>query len=76
MEYSVDQLKQRLHELEFDISYWRTTNSQSNPGAVMELRNMRKQRDIVERALIEAMLREKAKAEKESKKEESEKKSD
>jgi hypothetical protein len=74
MEYSVDQLKQRLHELEFDISYWRTTNSQSNPGAVMELRDMRKQRDIVEHALIEAMAKEKA--DKESKKEESEKKSD
>lgn len=74
MEYSVDELKRRLYALEVDISYWRSTNSQSNPGAVMELRDMRKQHDIVERALIEAMTREKAKGDKEAKKEE--KKSD
>ena len=66
MEYSVDELKRRLHSLECDISHWRTTNSQSNPGAVMELRDMRKQRDRVERALIEAMCREKAKKEAET----------
>jgi hypothetical protein len=70
MEYSVDELKRRLQSIESNISHWRTTNSQSNPGAVMELRDMRKQRDRVERALIEAMCREKADAKKEAEAEE------
>lgn len=33
----------RISDLEDEIAAWRSTNSQSNPGAVMELRSMRKE---------------------------------
>lgn len=36
-------LAQRIRDLEFAIQDWRTHNSQSNPGAVMELRAMKKE---------------------------------
>jgi hypothetical protein len=61
MEYSVDELARRLRTLEFEISDWGSRNSQSNPGAVMELRDMRKQRNALENLLIEAIARQKAK---------------
>ena len=32
-----------IHDLQAEIADWRTKNSQSNPGAMMELRDMRKQ---------------------------------
>jgi hypothetical protein len=32
----------RMMELEFDIASWGSRNSQSNPGAVMDLRDMRR----------------------------------
>jgi hypothetical protein len=32
----------RIHALEREIEDWRSHNSQSNPGAVMELRSMKK----------------------------------
>jgi hypothetical protein len=32
----------RMIELEFDIAMWSSRNSQSNPGAVMDLRDMRR----------------------------------
>jgi hypothetical protein len=57
IDHMVVQLTQRLRSLETEISYWGTTNSQSNPGAVMELRDMRKQRAAVERALAIVMVR-------------------
>jgi hypothetical protein len=41
-----DELKKklfdRMFELEYEISTWGSRNSQSNPGAVMELRDMRR----------------------------------
>lgn len=49
--YSVEQLTRRLREVEMEIESWGSRNSQSNPGAVMELRDMRKQRDTLSRAL-------------------------
>jgi hypothetical protein len=33
----------RIFELEKEIADWRCHNSQSNPGAVMELRSMKKE---------------------------------
>jgi hypothetical protein len=32
----------RMIELEMDIAMWSSRNSQSNPGAVMDLRDMRR----------------------------------
>jgi hypothetical protein len=61
IEYSVEQLTRCLRRLETEIQTWGARNSQSNPGAVMELREMRKQRDVVGRALALAMAQEKAK---------------
>ena len=63
--YSVEQLTQRLREVEIEIGHWGSRNSQSNPGAVMELRDMRKQRDMLSRAL--AVAQQEAKKVKESK---------
>lgn len=52
--YSVEQLTRSLRAVELEIADWGTRNSQSNPGAVMELRDMRKQRDVLSRALAVA----------------------
>jgi hypothetical protein len=38
---------ERVKELEIRISSWGVTNSQSNPGAVMELRDMRKELNAI-----------------------------
>jgi hypothetical protein len=35
-------LAKRIATLEMDIAAWRSCNSQSNPGAMMELRSMKK----------------------------------
>lgn len=63
--YSVEKLTQRLRTIEMEIGDWGSRNSQSNPGAVMELREMRKQRDVLSRAL--AAAQQEAKKVKESK---------
>jgi hypothetical protein len=63
--YSVEQLTRRLRTIEMEIGDWGSRNSQSNPGAVMELREMRKQRDVLSRAL--AAAQQEAKKVKESK---------
>lgn len=39
----IDPRFKRLYELEREIEVWGSHNSQSNPGAVMELRSMRKE---------------------------------
>ena len=36
-------LARRIATLEMEIAEWRTCNSQSNPGAVFELRSMKKE---------------------------------
>jgi len=41
----------RLRALEQEIEGWRSHNSQSNPGAVMELRSMRKELEALKKVL-------------------------
>ena len=41
----------RITELEKEIEEWRYHNSQSNPGAVMELRSMKKELEALQRVL-------------------------
>jgi hypothetical protein len=41
----------RIRALEREIEEWRYHNSQSNPGAVMELRSMRKELEGLKKAL-------------------------
>jgi len=36
-------LIEKMSELEYKIATWGLTNSQSNPGAVMDLRSMKKE---------------------------------
>jgi hypothetical protein len=40
-----------IHALEREIEEWRYHNSQSNPGAVMELRSMRKELEALKKML-------------------------
>jgi hypothetical protein len=42
---------ERMHLLEREIEEWRYHNSQSNPGAVMELRSMRKELEGLKKEL-------------------------
>ena len=41
----------RIHALEREIEEWRFHNSQSNPGAVMELRAMKKEVEALKKEL-------------------------
>jgi hypothetical protein len=41
----------RMRLLEREIEEWRFHNSQSNPGAVMELRSMRKELEALKKEL-------------------------
>ena len=40
---TIKKLIERMSELEYEIAIWGASNSQSNPGAVMELRRMKKE---------------------------------
>ena len=42
---------ERMRLLEREIEEWRYHNSQSNPGAVMELRSMRKELEALKKKL-------------------------
>jgi hypothetical protein len=42
---------ERMHVLEREIEEWRFHNSQSNPGAVMELRSMKKELEALKKEL-------------------------
>jgi hypothetical protein len=42
---------ERMRLLEREIEEWRYHNSQSNPGAVMELRSMRKELEALKKEL-------------------------
>jgi hypothetical protein len=42
---------ERMRLLEREIEEWRFHNSQSNPGAVMELRSMRKELEALKKEL-------------------------
>lgn len=44
-----DPIADRIRVLEREIEEWRSHNSQSNPGAVMELRSMRKELEALKK---------------------------
>jgi hypothetical protein len=69
MKYSVEELTRKLCSLEIEIECWGCKYSQSNPGAVMELRSMRKQYSAIQNLLKVELLKQK---EKETLKEKSE----
>ena len=46
-----DPRSDRIRALEREIEDWRSHNSQSNPGAVMELRSMKKEVEGLKKAL-------------------------
>jgi len=48
----IDELRRLIRHLTIEIDAWPSRNSQSNPGAVMELRSMKKDRERAEQALI------------------------
>lgn len=43
----------RIMELEWEISIWRYSNSQSQPGAVMHLRFMKRELEALKKKLFE-----------------------
>lgn len=45
------QLFKRMMDLEFEIIKWGETNSQSNPGAMMDLRAMKRELDKIKTVL-------------------------
>ena len=45
-------LARRIFELEREIEEWRFHNSQSNPGAVMELRSMKRELATLQNAWL------------------------
>ena len=47
----VKKLIERMSELEYEIAAWGASNSQSNPGAVMELRAMKKELEKIKKQL-------------------------
>jgi hypothetical protein len=47
VEADVARLFFRIQDLELEIAAWRSKNSQSNPGAMFELRRMRKELDTL-----------------------------
>jgi len=44
-------LTARMRDLEYKIANWGASNSQSNPGAVMELRAMKKELEKIKKEL-------------------------
>lgn len=46
-----DPRSDRIRALEREIENWRSHNSQSNPGAVMELRSMKKELEGLKKEL-------------------------
>lgn len=47
-----DALFKRMIKLEFDIAMWGEYNSQSNPNAVIQLRDMQKELEKIKRILF------------------------
>ena len=50
-EKKTDSRLDRIRALEREIEDWRSHNSQSNPGAVMELRAMKKELEALKKEL-------------------------
>ena len=48
---NTEKLLDRMFELEIKIEFWGSTNSQSNPGAVMDLRALKKELDKIKKQL-------------------------
>lgn len=53
----INQILSKIADLEFEVSKWGYTNSQSNPGAVMKLRWMKKEVVILRQQLSEIRLK-------------------
>jgi hypothetical protein len=53
----MEAILKRIFELEIKIADWRMTNSQSNPGAVMDLRSMKKELERLEKMLDTSVKR-------------------
>ena len=45
-------LTEKMRDLEYKIINWGASNSQSNPGAVMELRAMKKELEKIKKDII------------------------
>jgi hypothetical protein len=56
---NVKQLLSKISDLHSEINSWGVSNSQSNPGAVMHLRWMKKQVQKPENELFEVNLKQK-----------------
>ena len=48
----VKQLLRKISDLHLEINSWKISNSQSNPGAVMELRAMKKELEKIKKDII------------------------
>lgn len=55
----VKQLVRKIGELQSEINSWGASNSQSNPGAVMHLRWMKKEVQKLENQLVSIRLKQK-----------------
>ena len=55
----VKQLLSKISDLHSDINSWGASNSQSNPGAVMHLRWMKKEVQKLENELFQLKLKQK-----------------
>jgi hypothetical protein len=55
----VKQLVRKIGELQSEINSWGASNSQSNPGAVMHLRWMKKEVQKLENQLVTIRLKQK-----------------
>ncbi len=56
---SVNDLMKKINDLQDEISMWSMTNSQSNPGAVMHLRWMKREVEKLEKQLFMTRLKQK-----------------
>jgi hypothetical protein len=56
---SVNDLFVKMNDLQDEISMWSSSNSQSNPGAVMHLRWMKKEVEKIEKELFVNRLKQK-----------------
>lgn len=53
----INQILSKIADLEIEICMWGSTNSQSNPGAVMNLRWMKKEVDKLKQQLSEIKIK-------------------
>jgi hypothetical protein len=53
----INQILSKIADLEFEICVWGSKNSQSNPGAVMNLRWMKKEVEKLKQQLSEIKIK-------------------